>query len=45
MTDEGVRSLVAQVRTAINQHDLDAVLECFDALLTISAQMGATSCG
>ena len=30
MTDEGVRSLVDQARTAINQHDLDAFLECFD---------------
>jgi SnoaL-like domain len=30
MTDEGVRSLVDQIRAAINQHDLDAFLERFE---------------
>ena len=30
MTDDGVRSLIERVRTAINRHDLDAFLECFD---------------
>jgi hypothetical protein len=30
MTDEGMRSLVDQARTAINQHDRDAFLDCFD---------------
>jgi ketosteroid isomerase-like protein len=30
MTDEGVRALVDQLRTAINRHDLHAFLECFD---------------
>ena len=30
MTDKGVRSLVDEVRTAINRHDLRAFLECFD---------------
>jgi hypothetical protein len=30
MTEEGVRSLIEQVRTAINGHDLDTFLDCFD---------------
>ena len=30
MTDDGVRSLIERVRSAINRHDLDAFLECFD---------------
>jgi hypothetical protein len=30
MTGEGVRSLIEQVRSAVNRHDLGAFLECFD---------------
>ena len=30
MTDDGVRSLIERVRSAINRHDLDVFLECFD---------------
>jgi ketosteroid isomerase-like protein len=30
MTDEGTRSLIEQVRSAINAHDLDGFLDCFD---------------
>jgi ketosteroid isomerase-like protein len=30
MTHDGLRSLIEQVRTAINAHDLDAFLDCFD---------------
>jgi ketosteroid isomerase-like protein len=29
-TDDAVRSLIGQLRSAINRHDLDAFLECFD---------------
>ncbi len=30
MTDDGARSLIDQIRSAINTHDLDAFLDCFD---------------
>ena len=30
MTDDGARSLIEQIRSAINAHDLDAFLDCFD---------------
>ena len=30
MTDEGVRSLIEQLRTALNRHDLDTFLDSFD---------------
>ena len=30
MTDDGVRSLIERLRNAINRHDLDAFLDCFD---------------
>jgi hypothetical protein len=30
MTADGVRSLIEDLRSAINRHDLDAFLACFD---------------